>query len=540
MPQSIREFEVLQALCKTAPGIESERNGKRLAFQLRPYVLEAIEQQFVPSPVFRKIEPSPNESLAYSVSGALLSLGTKFPSLHDDISDSITTFLAKCTHSIENIVASRASDRDHLPPREAVRVATIVVALLGFLDAASAQANFWKPRERLAVIHKMRSMLSDAFLVVVETALSTILNSHAQEREIKDWKRYLRHYAAAGRPLGALLLQRSFMWLIVASTSLAVADEDVLRGSHILDVLMSRGSKPNPTNLSMVEGDLQAYTSLIIDQVNYIQAGADFVLISSPSSQKLAHGLKASAMISYLNCAVLNDEIADPDKLVVWIQEIMDNDGPSMMEDPESASVVLRCLAVVCNLSQASSPVATLMKYLVDSAPKGEMVNIAVHCLASILKLSSKDAVFSAVYTLGDKLVPPSEGTHISTQVNGDADNESEEPAEYAGRSSITSTASLHPNGNEASATMYDNIVRAICGIGTACDDEQIAALAQSMLLQKLNKINTSVDAQIVIGAAELALAGGQQQFKKLLKDYARMSHIGVLENKEHLLHAVS
>ena len=56
----------------------------------------------------------------------------------------------------------------------------------------------------------------------------------------------------------------------------------------------------------------------------------------------------------------------------------------------------------------------------------------------------------------------------------------------------------------------------------------------------KAKVINNTVDAQIVVGAADLALTGGQQEFKSLLKMYARMCHVGVVDNKEYLMNAVS
>jgi phosphatidylinositol 4-kinase len=104
----------------------------------------------------------------------------------------------------------------------------------------------------------------------------------------------------------------------------------------------------------------------------------------------------------------------------------------------------------------------------------------------------------------------------------------------------LGSSISLQLTGEEETMKIYDNVIQAICGIATAFADEKITALAQSMLLQKIDKVNTGVDSQIITGAAALALTGGQVEFRSLLKMYTRLCHIGVLDKKEFVLEAVS
>ena len=478
------------------------------------------------------------------MSGALLSLGIKYPDMQEDISENIWAFLRTCTRVVDGIVSHRAlNDRDHPYMEEAIKTATAVVALVGFLDAASAQANFWKPRERLALVQKMRQLLSDPFLVAVETAVSTILNTHASahDREAKEWKRCLRHYAATDRPIGALLLQRSFMWLTVASTSLEIADEEVLWKTHVLDVLIARGRRPRADASYMLEGDIEAYASLIADQMNYVKAGADFVLISSPSHQKLAYELKASALISFMNCSMLNEEVADPEVLLLWLQESLDEEDSTAIADETLASVVLRCLALICIISPASSSAVSRMltRFVVGGAPQGSTVAVASRSLAFVLKLLSKDAVISTLYTLGNELSPGAEGPVSNGHVNGSV-GEPGMVSVLGERYSTESPTAIDEDDEDETALIYSNVVQAICGIATACEDEQITALAQSVLLQKLDKIDTNVDAHIVAGAADLALTGGQLEFRSLLKMYARICHLGVVDNKEYLLRAVS
>lgn len=500
-------------------------------------------QVFVPSPFFRKIDPSPTEALAFHVTGALLALGINFDELQETVADKIWSFINSCKRTTDSILSPHAGDPENPHLEDAIRTATIAVALLGFLDAAAAQADFWKAGGRLALIQRVRKLLSEPFLVAVETALSTIRNCHSQDREVKEWKRYLRHYASSGRPLGAMLLHRSFMWLIVASTSLMVADARQLRDSHILDLLMTRGSDLRKGLAQGHDADFQTveyYANFAIEQVTYLEAGADFIRMGSPDQQSLAYTVKSAALVSYVNCSILNEEAADADLLMNWLQEILDD--PIQMADETLATVVLRSLALVCQISPSFAPSVSriLPRFIVQSSPHGDIIQVASKSLAYVLKLLSKDAVISTLYTLGNVLSPGSEQAFANGQTNGSG-GDSGLNSIYAGRHSTGgSSITLGMYGEEESAVVYGNVVQTICGVAAACKDEKITALAQSMLLQKLEKVNTGVDARIISGAATLALDGGQLEFRSLLKMFTRLCHIGVVDNKAFLLEAVS
>lgn len=505
-------------------------------------MLEAPVQTFIPSPFFRNIQPSPTEALTFNVAGALLALGLNYTELQETIADSIWAFLNTCTRAAEGAQSPRIGPPDDFQLGDAIRTVTVAVALMGFMDAASAQADFWKASGRLALIQKLRQMMSEPFLVAVETALSTIRNAPSQDREVREWKRLVRHYAASDRPLGAMLLQRSFLWLVVSTTSLMVSGGDYLRGIHVLDLHMSRGAKLNSGPFKGVDNDLHSiefYTGLAIEQMNYIEAGADFVRLGTSAQQKLAYAVKSAAIISFLNCSILNEEVADADTLFNWLQETLED--TFQMADQTLASVVLKSLALTCQVSPSFSSTVSrvLPRFMVQNAPQVETVTVASQSLAFVLKLLSKDAVISTLYTLGNVLSPESDRTFTNGQTNG-SPGDLPLTSVYTHQPSMGSAISLRIKDNEESVIVYENVVKAICGIASACQDEKITALAQSMLLQKLDKVNNSVDAQIITGAATLALSGGQLEFRSLLKMYTRMCHIGVVDNKDFLLAAVS
>ncbi|KAL3606360.1 phosphatidylinositol-4- kinase [Fusarium poae] len=541
VPMSIREFEVLIALCKTAPKIKSSQSAQRLSYQLFPYILEAHVQLFVPSPFFRKIDPSPTEALAFHVTGALLALGINYDELQETVTDKIWSFVNSCRRATESIISPHAGDPENPHLEDAIRTVTIAVALLGFLDAAAAQADFWRSGGRLALIKKIREILSEPFLVAVETALSTIRNCHSQDREVKEWKRYLRHYASSGRPLGAMLLHKSFAHFVVSSTSLMVKDPASLRQSHVLDIYISQGESLRDIASITLEADFKTvedYAALAVEEIQYIDGGADFIRMGSPDQQSLAYAVKAAALISYLNCALLNEDAADPEILMSWLQETLDDSV--QMADLTLASVTLRCLALICQISPSfSSNVSRILpRFIVQDAPQKSIVTIASNSLAYALKMLSKDAVIGTLYTLGNVLSPGSDQGFANDQIDGTASETGLNPI-YARRQSIGSSISVQLYGEEETAIVSGNVVQTICGIAAAFKDEKITALAQSMLQQKLEKVNTGVDARIISGAAALALEGGQLEFRSLLKLFSKLCHTGVVDNQLFLLEAV-
>ncbi|OTA64720.1 phosphatidylinositol 3 [Hypoxylon sp. EC38] len=542
IPMTIREFEVLISLCKAAPMVQSSQSAQKLVNQLIPYILEAHAQTFLPSPAFNKIEPSPIEALTFNVTAALLSLGNNYDDLHETVSDNIWALLAAMRTAIQGIIPTKLDEAAQPNLEEAIRVATIAISLLGFLDAASAQANFWRIGGRLALIQRIRNLLSEPFLTAIDGAFSTIRNAHASDRNAKDWKRCLRHYAHQGRPLGPLLLQRSFMCLLVSGTSLLVTDVRTLRASHILDLLMSKDSLLKLSSPSRPDADFQSielYATIAQEEMERLEANADYIQLGSPSQQRLACAVKAAAIISFLNCSVLNEDAADADLLMTWLQECLDN--PMQMADETLASTVLRSMAILSKISPNFAPtvIRLLPRFIVQTAPSSSIVAAASRCLAFTLHLLSQDAVITTLYTLGNVLSPDAEqnvpngsSSEIGAESNGLSNV-------YQGGQSTGSDITLQLQGEEDTTLVYANIVQAICSIADMCNDEKITALAQAMLLQKLTKVNQSVDCHIITGASILSLNGGQLEFRSLLRLYSRLCHNASADDNIMILDAV-
>lgn len=540
--KTIREYEVLLALCKAAPLVQNGHNAQRLTRQLAPYLLDAHAQEFASSPFFRKIEPSPTESLTYHVTSALLCLGNHEGEVYENVAANISTYLNSCARATENVAQDRTGDDDEAGDVEdSIHVATIAVSLLGFLEAAAAQADFWRAGSRLTLIQRLQRLMSENMLVAVEKAFSTIRNSHSQDRAVKDWKRILRRYTDSGRPLGSILLQQGFMTFVASSTSLLVAESSALRKHHVLDLLLSGEGLLRPVTARSGDGDtgsVATYAKIVGEQLAFVDADADFIQMGSTSQQRIACAIKSAGIISYLNCARLNETAADPEILMGWLEDTITD--YYQMSDETLASVVLRAMALVCRISPSfGAPASRLMtRFIVKGGAHNHIVVTASHCLAFILRMLSTDTVITTLYTLGNVLSP---GTEQNGSAKHDFGIESGSDSDiYQNRQSTGSSISLQLNGEEEKSKVYMNVIDAICGIAAACDDEKISALAQSILLQKYDRINPLVDAKVITGAAVLSLSIGQLEFRSLLKSFGRISYFAVTENRTSVLDAVS
>lgn len=422
---------------------------------------------------------------------------------------------------------------------DALHIATIAVSLLGFLEAAAAQADFWRAGGRLALVQRLQRLLNENFLISAEKAFSTIRNSHSHDRDVKDWKRHLRHYVDVGRPLGSILLQQGFMTLVGASTSLLVAETSALKKTHVLDLLLSGEGLLRPVTARSGEGDsgsVANFAKIVGEQLSYLDADADFIQMGSPSQQKTACAIKASGIVSYLNCARLNETAADLETLVGWLEETIADFV--QMEDDNLASVVLRAMALVCRMSPAygANTSRLISRFIVKGGADNHIIVTASECLAFVLRMLSTDAIITTLYTLGNVLSQPNA---LNGAPKHDFGIDSGDEQVYAGRQSTGSDISLQLNGEEEMSQVYENVIDAICGIANSCKDEKISALAQSILLQKYDRINQLVDARIICAAAVLSLSSGQLEFRSLLKSFVRMANHAVAENQTTILHAL-
>ncbi|KAJ6172244.1 hypothetical protein N7470_001311 [Penicillium chermesinum] len=500
VPMGIRELDVLLALCKAASSVTELQYADRLIVQLSQYLPESPTQIFRPSPFFQSVQPSPWESLSYNLTSALLSPGTEFPTLREPVLSAVTGYLNNCREAINAVTPFQYSSEGGRRGvvHESIAILSIAVSLAGFLDASAKHTTVWTPGEKLWIIDQLRSMLSESFLIGVETASSTIRNAGGSEASVKDWRKYTRRYAHHGRPLGAMLLQEGFMHFVKSCAASLIGSQH-LSDSQLLDEYMAGvgiAKSYDDADIALIE----RVTDLISEEIHLLEDGADYLQVGSPSQQQLAFAVKRDALIGFLNCVVLGEDAGNNDTLLSWLEETLAD--PQQMANAELAKAALKCTAILARMSPNGAGVArrSLLKFIAQE----------------------EDAVIATLYSLGNALSPGPGADKFNDQ-SGDVSS----PLARYSQGGITSQTSL-PTPTEDESLVHRDVVHAIVIIATSCNDDKISALAQSMLLQKVGKLNVLVDAYIIQETAVLAISGGKPEFQLLLKFYTRIFLDGV------------
>ena len=538
----MEELDVLLALCKAGPLQDDVRHAEKLLDHLGLYLLDAHLQVIAPSPFIRLIEPSPWEALSCNLIVSLLGIGIKHPSLHDKVYRCTYQYLQAGRRLITVGLdpPSNGYDSPDARPLGIFQRATLSVSILGFLEAAAAYFHFYTVTERLEIVTLLRQILAESFMVSVEGAFSSIRTSDSANRQARDWKYFTKHYASLGRPLGATLLQRSFMKILVSCSSMEIASIKDLQTSDVLEVLLSkkqpRRESSNDESVELIE----LMSEIATEEMRLLADGADYLQLGSAWQQHLAFAVKRYSIITFLNCMLFDEDIAEAEVLVSWLEATMED--PIQMADDDLSSAVLKSLAIVAKISPqtAAALSRSIPRFIIRSGTRASTTVVAARCLAYILKLLSQDAILTGLYSLGNLL---------SVVTNGEKGNSLPNSREsYLGLPHSNGSYAQDINGSSISlelssgddqSAIYGNVAHSIVTIAQTCKDEKVIPLAQSMLLQKLGRLSPAVDSHIVIEAGRLAVCGGPVELRSLLRLYARLNHTAVIQNNSTMLEAV-
>ncbi|KAL2834517.1 hypothetical protein BDW59DRAFT_138003 [Aspergillus cavernicola] len=536
VPMDIRELSVLVALCKATPSVSKEEHASRLISQLSQYLPESHGQLFRPSPFLHDIKPSPWEALSYNLTLALLELGSEYLALRDVVLNAVNEYLYNCAEAINVLVSSQRSNSGESElGHESDNILAICVSIIGFLEAAAKFSSFWSATEKLRMVDHMRSMFSDDFMVAIETALSIVRSAGVSDSLLRDWRRYAHRYTTEGRPLGAMLLQEGYMRFIKSCvTSLIGAQnmsDDELLDDYVDGVGIARSH--DAAEISLID----RLTGIIAEEIQLLEDGSDYLQVGSPWQQRLAFSVKALALVGYLNCIILSEDTTNSDDFLSWLEDTLLD--PNQMSCLELATTTLKCITIISRMSinSASSGSRSLLRFIVENGiPAGDISSVAARCLSQVLGVLSQDSVITTLYSLGNVLSPGS-GTEkpYPGQPIGEPARLTLGPFQPAKTASVASLAVSETEDN----TPYRSVVHAIVTIATSCHDEQISALAQSVLLQKIGKLNTTVDACIIKETAALSLTTGQAEFQLLLKFYDRVFRDGIAKGYMNVANAV-
>lgn len=501
-------------------------NAAQLASQLSRYLPESHSQLFRSSPFLHSVKPSPWESLTYNLTQALLSLGTRYSALRKLALEAVHEYLNNCTEAINALTPFQYSKSDSGRQgvvHESVAILSIMVSLVGFLEASADYTSIWHASEKLRIVDFLRAMLSENFIIAVETASSTLRNANVADHAFGDWKKYTRRYASRGRPLGAMLVQEGFMRFVKSCAASLIGSHHMTDEELLDDYMAGFGIAKSYDQDDVVL--VNHIIDIISDEIHLLEDGSDYLQVGSPWQQRLAFSVKGHALVGFLNCVVLGEDAANNDVLLSWLEDTLLD--PQQMSNVELARTALKCTAILSRMSPngASFGRLCLLRFLVQGGVSAHStVAVASRCLAQVLTILSEDAVIATLYSLGNVLSPRTNVDQSSQQPNGDYAGPGMNLQAYPKNTTQTSLSANAENDN----VTHRNVIHAIVTIATNCNDGKISALAQSMLLQKFDKINVAVDAFIIQETAVLALSSGHSEFQLLLKFYSRVYHDGI------------
>ncbi|EAS28725.1 phosphatidylinositol 4-kinase [Coccidioides immitis RS] len=542
-PIRIRDLDALLSLCEAAPLTSKPEDVAKLVTLFTDYLPDCCSLVFNSSPFLHSLETPPWELLTRNLITALLSLGLHHPSHHDQIYECVLTYVENCYRLAKELPtfdsqADRAAE--HGEAQDITEIAALAVSLVGLLDGMSTYTHFWSPRERLCFVEKLHLVLSEQFLVAVETTSSTIRNLRTSDLSFQNWRRYARLSASAGRPLSSMLLQKSFLGFVRACTSPVAENGRIMSENALLDRYINSldDTRQDSDDISA----LAKYSAQIAaDQIQLLEEGSDYLQLGMPWQQNLAFTAKSFALVTFINCIILDEDSADIDLLLSWLETTIFN--PDQMASEELATISFKSLVVLSRISRLNAPNLTrsLLQFIVQNRQSGAILAIAARSLAQNLQLLSQDTIIGTLYSLGNVL--SASPTHDKTNQHTGA---LAEEAHLYTRHLITGTQ--RPNDSFISLTLdsegdssitYKNVIHTIITVATISKDSKIVALAQSMLLQKIGRVNVVLDACIVEETVALALKSEPTDFQLLLKFYARLYRDAVIQGNALIVDAV-
>lgn len=543
----LQELEAILALCKSAPFIGSTEVAEKLLSRLSPYLSTSYAQVLAPSPTLRSYAPSPYEVLTHSLTFAVLSLGVRHPQLREQATSTLASYLNGWATAADALSADQFDDderEDFATEGELARVMTHSLSLLGFLGATAEQAAFWNSYDRLQFVQDVRTALTEKFLIAFETALSVVRNARAHQHGLREWKRYTKSYAAAGRPLGAMILHDSFLKIVVASAALLVGESQEGRAEeHVLEILKTSLNEKNVAKPHAEAEDslAEGLTRIAIEEMERLENDLDYLQrVGSAWQQQQASSVKAKVLLTYLCCTVYDDDIADAEVLTAWLDNVLND--PAQSADHELSSTVLKSMAILAKVSPqlAATLGRSLPRVIVQGNFDHRTTSVAAESLAAVLSLLPQDAIITTLYSLGNIIsvtAVPDRNTSASPSLNGTS------------RASRTGNVYNQQNGSAISLTPSDieephhvhtTVIETIVSVARNCKDAKITALALSMLVQKVGRASKIVDARIITDSAFLGIHSPPGEFRGLLKVYSKVCHDALVKDDKATLEAVS
>lgn len=534
------ELDALLALSKAALWINNGEKARQRNLQLSPWLSKAHRQDFTPSSALRHNLPSPWEQLTFQLTRAIIVMGTRHLDLLKDVTHTAIQYIQNCNSTLSSLSLPTviSSDDDVEQCTQALRAAS---SLLGFLEAITVHILLWHKEEQALtdLVQVMLVTFSERNMQLVDGAARMIRASESKG-SLWEWRFYMSNYSSSKQPLGSAFLFQRFAAFLVAASSVLIVPPFRLTGTTTLELLTTEEELLESTS-HRASTLIRLITRHAISTLENIESST----VESLEHQDLLFVSKAHCLHALINCMSLEKEVARPELLLSWMERTMAD--TSSMNNEALAAVVLNSLPVVAKCSPTIVPSLSrsLPRFIVQSGISGGTVDVAARTLTYILRLISQDALITGIYTLGNVLTVTSKNewptrNHVVPNGGLEAIKLNTQQSQLSTAHSTGSVISLNLSDEEETSAAHGNVVRAVVCIALSCHDEKIAALAQSMLLQKLGRVSPAVDIHILREASKLALGSSITEFKSLLKLYNRIGHEAVKSVNHTNISAVS
>ena len=472
----------------------------------------------------------------------MVELGTQHPALRKQVAHTISRYVDNCLVLASHVIKAGPdglAQKDGVQDRQRLLdVVVLITSILGFLKASAANASFWTPDERLELLTSFQSILSEDFLISIESALSTIRNARAPNAQ--QLKHHVKQFTSPGRPLGALLLRQGLAEFVEACAALLVVKPDAVNNEGLLLTLMSdRTDQKDLQHWNMALS--QKVAELAEHEIAMFDEGSEYLRLESSGQQFRVHAVKASSLRSFLCCALVHEDAANQENLMSWLQSTLADS--TQIVDKTLARTALQCMGILAKSSSsiAAELLRSLPRFLVRGPKTASVATTAADALLVVLRLASPDTVITTLYSLGNSLTASRNAQSNPAYVlSGDQGSDSPEDITANGHLGHRSAVSLAPSNYEMAFRNHSGVILAIVHIARGFGDPKITALCLSMLIQKVGKGDSAIDLKITTEAAALASESGVTEFRALLRLYDRLSHEGIHKRNEPLLAAVS
>ncbi|KAK6202990.1 phosphatidylinositol-4 kinase [Scheffersomyces amazonensis] len=552
---SVKEYEVLLALCESTNQLKYANHGKLLIKKFRAYLLDLQHQKFSYSIAIRSTSISPWENLAEHLTSGLCNIAKKFNRyFQDDVIEVFREFTEK--------FFSKPFDEREL---------TDFFTILGYIEGLIKHSEILIQSSNA---FKLFTSL-DSCIENVEFLNDIEYYSNAIHKEDNDYMDLLDNkYMINFSPIHYVERVSHLMASILNSI---IGNKDKPLLNYILDKVSTKYQESDtevPDDITLTKENLdispnhmefiKILANNAITKMEFLDRGETYIVYSS--YERLRYGyLSKSHCIQVLSCGMFTD-VVDINIAKKFFKSCLQI--KQIMLDPELGLSVLQLGSLLVFKDDKVGPSLTrgFTSLIANPRVKSDYSIEASKCVGLASKVLSQDSIVTTIYALTNlvfvgndglqlqsrnsirKLGPPLQlkngNTNGNTNGNGNGND-------YLSVSRRTSISSFAINGSKSNLSIrsvageYDendynkvcqNAISAVIEIAQACNDETIPTLAVTILSQKITKVDSPIGDLLLKGLISCAPFLPEREFIILSRLLDRLSLEALEKKNNHLL----